>query len=127
MTLTFAAGVWVGASLVVLIIALGAVLRAMDAESSAEREQRCYLGARGIGKPMTTEPDPIESYPPAPLNCRHEPPYLRHRTVVFSIRNPDMTVHRRTLRCPVEYPHLIAACGEFAVIHPRNVQPRNLA
>lgn len=47
---TFVAGVGVGASLIVLIIALGVALRAMDRDTSP--------------RAVTTEPDPIESYPP---------------------------------------------------------------
>ena len=49
-----------------------------------------------------------------PTNCQQEPGYPRHRTVVFSIRYPDMTGHLPSRRCKIKGPHLIAECGEYA-------------
>ena len=48
-----------------------------------------------------------------PAECQHEPPYPGLHTVLFSIRDPDWTAHRKSKRCPQEGPHLIAKCGEF--------------
>jgi hypothetical protein len=50
---------------------------------------------------------------PAPTNCQNEPPYPAHCTVVLSISAPEMVCHQASERCPTEYPHKIAVCGEF--------------
>lgn len=50
---------------------------------------------------------------PVQYNCCNEPPYPDHETVVFSIRYPDVTSHRATERCKIEWPHLIQECREF--------------
>lgn len=46
-------------------------------------------------------------------DCRYEPNYPDHETVVFAMSAPDMTAHGVTKRCSTEEPHLIADCGEF--------------
>jgi hypothetical protein len=49
----------------------------------------------------------------APRDCQHEPPYPGLHTVLISMRDPDMTAHSPSKRCPIEEPHQIAKCGEF--------------
>ena len=46
-------------------------------------------------------------------DCRNEPPYPYHRTVVFSLSAPTMTAHIPSNRCAIEHPHEIADCGEW--------------
>ena len=53
---------------------------------------------------------------PTDLIC--EPPYPDHKTVLFSVRFPDMTGHLATARCPIEEPHLISECAEFEADRP---------
>lgn len=50
---------------------------------------------------------------PKQTDCRHEPNYPLHRTVVFATLAPDLTSHSATRRCPLEGPHQIDICGEF--------------
>ena len=47
-----------------------------------------------------------------PTNARYEPPFLRHRTVLF-YGSDDMVAHVASRRCRKECPHAIATCGEF--------------
>lgn len=49
----------------------------------------------------------------APTDCRNEPGYPLHDTVVMGIAAPDLTAHPPTRWCPIEPPHPIAECGEF--------------
>jgi hypothetical protein len=94
---------------VVLFLALYAIAAAMRSSHVLRAER---------GRMITTEPDPIESYPPTPLNCRQEPPYVGLNTVVMSIRAPSLVAHRASLRCALEVPHTIAECGEFVPLNP---------
>ena len=50
---------------------------------------------------------------PKQTDCRYEPGYPEHTTVVFVLSAPDMTAHSITDRCRIEQPHLIHDCGEF--------------
>jgi hypothetical protein len=58
-----------------------------------------------------------EQSPPAappPTNCQNEPAFPGARTVVFSIRAPDMVCHQPTEFCATEEPHSWTACGEVS-------------
>lgn len=48
-----------------------------------------------------------------PTDCRHEPAYPDHETVLFCLRAPDLCLHLPSMRCPIPEPHEIAKCGEF--------------
>jgi hypothetical protein len=48
-----------------------------------------------------------------PTNLVAEPPYPYHPTVVFSIRHPEYTAHKKTSRCAIQRPHKISECGEW--------------
>lgn len=50
---------------------------------------------------------------PHQTNCQQEPSYPGLTTAVFSIRFPELTVHRTTSMCPIEAPHPISECGEW--------------
>lgn len=50
---------------------------------------------------------------PKQTNCQQEPPYPEHDTIVFSIRNPDLTVHGKSDKCPYEAPHRLEECGHI--------------
>jgi hypothetical protein len=50
---------------------------------------------------------------PRQTNCQQEPAYPGADTVVFSIRDPMMTVHRKRDDCPIEEPHSIVDCGAW--------------
>lgn len=52
---------------------------------------------------------------PRLTDCRYEPGYSEHETVMFSMGAPDLVCHRASARCGVECPHGIAECGEFLV------------
>jgi hypothetical protein len=43
-----------------------------------------------------------------PHNLSAEPPYPNCDTVIFSIRAPDWTAHKRGDNCQIEQPHLIS-------------------
>lgn len=47
------------------------------------------------------------------MNCQQEPAYPGAETVVFSIRDPDLTYHRPSPLCAINEPHRIGECGEF--------------
>ena len=51
---------------------------------------------------------------PIQTNCQQEPHYPGADTVACSLRYPELTAHHASDRCPIEAPHLIADCGEFA-------------
>jgi hypothetical protein len=48
----------------------------------------------------------------------HEPrEWFRGRHVVmFSMKDPDLVMHRPSKRCPEEIPHEMRKCGEFKEI-----------
>lgn len=50
---------------------------------------------------------------PKQTNCRNEPAYPDHETVVMSMKNPNLTAHLPSKRCDVQCPHPIIYCGEF--------------
>ena len=51
---------------------------------------------------------------PEQRDCRQEPSYPDHATVVFALRWPDLTCHDSSARCQTQEPHLVAECGEYA-------------
>ena len=55
---------------------------------------------------------------PKQADCRTEPNYPSHDTVVISISHPDWVVHSKTIRCGIEYPHTITKCKEFKQLKP---------
>lgn len=63
-------------------------------------------------KPAASDEVPSDSRP-MQTNCQNEPAYPGVDTVVFSIRDPEQTVHNLTERCGIEHPHAIKYCGEF--------------
>lgn len=50
---------------------------------------------------------------PTQRDCRNEPSYPKHRTVVFVLMAPKLTVHGKRKRCVIEQPHETAICGEW--------------
>lgn len=50
---------------------------------------------------------------PAQRDCRYEPPYPDHFTVLISIGNPDWTCHLASPLCSMEHPHPVSMCREF--------------
>lgn len=48
---------------------------------------------------------------PRQTNCKNEPPYPDHETVVFCLSAPDMTAHLPNDLCSREHPHDISGCG----------------
>ena len=46
-------------------------------------------------------------------DCRTEPNYPSHNTVVVLFSSPDCVCHFKTIRCGIEYPHTITKCNEF--------------
>lgn len=50
---------------------------------------------------------------PKQQDCRYEPAYPDHDTVVCAMAAPDITVHRASPRCEIDHPHPISECGEF--------------
>lgn len=60
---------------------------------------------------MENDVEQVEREPPR--NCQHEPPYPGHRTVVCTLRDPELVAHRASPECAREAPHPVAECGEF--------------
>jgi hypothetical protein len=60
---------------------------------------------------------------PRQVNCQQEPFYPLHNTVTLSISAPEMVAHGRSERCPTEYPHKIADCGEFDHVGADGIKP----
>ena len=49
---------------------------------------------------------------PRQTDCRSEPAYPDHETVVWSLGNPELVVHRPAI-CGIQSPHRIDECAEF--------------
>lgn len=43
----------------------------------------------------------------------YEPPFKGLHTVMFSMLDPDLVMHKSSKRCATECPHDIKECGEF--------------
>ncbi len=57
--------------------------------------------------------DPMTPQRPRQTDCRYEPPFPGHETVLFTWAAPDLCLHLPTALCQIDYPHLIADCGEL--------------
>lgn len=50
---------------------------------------------------------------PKQLDCRYEPPYPDHFTVLFVWSAPELVLHMPGQYCMKDYPHPIGECKEF--------------
>lgn len=50
---------------------------------------------------------------PKQTDCRYEPAFPAHETVVFAMSAPNLCIHLASRRCSIEEPHLISNCLEF--------------
>jgi hypothetical protein len=68
-------------------------------------------GERATGTFYPEQPPTFKR--PRQRDCRYEPPYPQHETVVFAMGDPNRVVHKDSWRCYTAWPHLISECGEF--------------
>lgn len=50
---------------------------------------------------------------PKQTDCRNEPGYPQHDTVVFCLKYPELTLHKPSKKCKKQEVHLIRYCGEW--------------
>lgn len=87
------------------------ILSTLAAKCARETWYRYFLKHLNRLERATRELRKMLRREPTDLQC--EPSYPGLHTVLISLRDPDLTAHRPSKRCPIEEPHLIAKCGEF--------------